>query len=114
MTVSFYEIRKKYSKALGDRLHDVRVPPQDEIAAFRSSPVGHALAHFYENMAVGADHDLHGISDIESSEGRKSYLESQATIDAALAFFALQEAWDEHHARRTTHGEGRTNDESDL
>lgn len=108
MTATFHELMQIYLKTNPERLKaldhkgELRVPPEQEIREFRSSVVGYALANFFHDLAVRADHALHG-------EGAENHDVNVTRVDAALEFFALQEAWDRIHEQRktpTAKGEG--------
>jgi len=109
MTATFHQLLQTYLATHRERLKGwardggIDVPPEQEIREFRSSVVGHALANFYHNVAMQADKDLHG-------GGAENHDVNTARVDAALEFFALQEAWDLIHEQRknppTAKGEG--------
>lgn len=123
MTASFSEMKKLYNGWADERLKglspddpagDIRVPPEDEIAAFQCSPVGHAIAAFYHNMATMADVKMHGIKTMEDG-GAETYFALQGTIDAACAFFGELQRWEDHHRERRQANRGGTDEHrSDL
>lgn len=100
MTATVQQLQAMWTKEHSERLERVGrdgtmpVPPADEVAFFKGSPVGVALTAFFHNLALEADFALH------SPDSAKDHDVNIAKVDTALEFFGELDRWDTHHKKQ--------------